>query len=81
MTTLPKKCLTVAIALFVVGLFDLLGGLNLSSMWGMAMPVSAVCFIAFIITFMLEKEAASYDQEELARQKAAQRVTVKKTRY
>jgi hypothetical protein len=74
MTKLPKICLTAAIATLVVGLFDLLSGLNLPSLWASAMPLSAVAFIAFIITYMMENEMAKYDQEEQARHNACQRI-------
>lgn len=67
MTKLPKICLTIALAGFVVGLFDAATSLNLPSIWCAAMPLSAVALIAFIITYMLEDEMALYDREELAK--------------
>lgn len=78
MTSIPKKCLTVAVATLVVGVFALLAGSHLSpvlaSFLYAALPLSAVFFCASFITLVMEKEMNEYDQAEAAKELAYQRI-------
>ena len=45
--------------------------------WTVAVPVGAVCFGLFLVTFLLQQEAARFDQEERARLELAERYVVR----
>jgi len=59
MTTLPKTFLTASIVSFVIGLTGPGGDLA----WGLLRPMSAVLFILFLVTNLLAKEVAKFDEE------------------
>jgi hypothetical protein len=40
------------------------GGFNLNPAWTVALPVGAICYGLFLISFMLEKEVAKFDEDE-----------------
>jgi len=64
MTTLSKTLLAASITGFVTGSVIDFGGLNLNPAWTVSLPVGAVTFGLFLISFMLEKEMAKFDEEE-----------------
>jgi hypothetical protein len=64
MTTISKTLLAVSVAgLGVGGILDF-GGFNLNPSWAVALPFGAICYGLFLISFMLEKEAAKFDADE-----------------
>ena len=60
MSTAPKIFLTLSVTTFVLGFAPYFTDLG----WGILRPVSAVSFIIFVITNMLAKEMALYDEEQ-----------------
>jgi hypothetical protein len=64
MTILSKTLLTVLVAAFVAGSIIDFGGFNLNPAWTVALPFGAVFFGLFLISFMLEKEVAKFDEDE-----------------
>lgn len=64
MTALSKTLLSVSVAGFVAGSIIDFGGLNLNPAWMVALPLGAVFFGLSLISFMLEKEMAKFDEEE-----------------
>jgi hypothetical protein len=62
-----KILLTLSLIAFVLGFTDIL--------WGFGRPVGAICFGLFLISKMLEKEAALYDQEQALRLAEATRAS------
>jgi hypothetical protein len=75
MTTLPKTLLAVSVTGIATGSIINFGGLNLNSSWRVALPLGAVCFGLFLISFMLEKEIAGFDEEEARKWQWPQRNT------
>jgi hypothetical protein len=63
MTTLPKILLTASVTGFTAGSIIDFGGFNLNPAWTMVLPLGAVFFGLFLISFMLEKEMAKFDRE------------------
>jgi hypothetical protein len=57
MTTTTKTLLAVSIAGFAVGAFT-------NVLWGIGTPIGAVCFGLFVISKLLEKEVAKFDEEQ-----------------
>src|ERR1700691_5599088 len=64
MTTLTKTLLAISMMGFVGGSIIDFGGLNLNPAWTVALPFGAVFFGLSLISFMLEKEMAKFDEEE-----------------
>ena len=64
MTTLTKNLLAISAAGFAVGSVIDFGGFKLNPAWMVALPLGAVFFGLFLISFMLEKEMAGFDEEE-----------------
>jgi len=60
---------------FVAGGIIDFGGFNLNPSWTVALPLGAVFFGLFLISFMLEKEMAGFDEEEAIKLKLAERNT------
>jgi hypothetical protein len=66
MTTKTKILLTISLSFFAISTTGLL--------WGIALPVGAILFGLFMISKVLEKEAALYDEEQLCRIQRAEQV-------
>jgi hypothetical protein len=59
MRTKTKILLAISLSAFALGFTNIL--------WGFGTPVGAICFGLFMISKMLEKETALYDQEQSLR--------------
>jgi hypothetical protein len=64
MTTLSKTLLAVTITGLVGGSVIDFGGFNFNPSWDVALPFGAIFYGLFLISFMLEKEAARFDADE-----------------
>ena len=64
MTTLSRALLVVSVTGFVAGIIIDFGGLNLNPAWEVALPIGAVFFGLSLISVMLEKEVAKFDEDE-----------------
>ena len=64
MTTLSKTLLAVSAAGFAAGSLIDFGGFSVNPSLTVALPVGAVFFGLFLISFMLEKEMAKFGEEE-----------------
>jgi len=64
MTTLSITLLAVTITGLVAGSIVDFGGFNLNPVWTAALPFGAVFYGLFLISFMLEKEVARFDEDE-----------------
>ena len=62
MTKLPKFFLTVSVTAFAVG-FATISSNNMAPAWAVAMPIGAIFLGWFLIAFMLQNEAAQFDEE------------------
>jgi hypothetical protein len=63
MTTLSKSLLAVCVTGTAAGIIIDSTGFNLNPAWTVALPFGAVFYGLFLISFMLEKEAAKFDAE------------------
>ena len=63
MTTLSKTLLGVTVTGLVAGSIIDLGGINLNPAWALALPFGAIAYGLFLISFMLEKEVAKFDED------------------
>ena len=77
MTRIPKALLAVSLTAFAVGSVVTFGSSEIPVGWTVAMPVGAIFFGLFLLTFMLQKEVASFDEEERARLGLAERYAVR----
>ena len=77
MTRIPKALLAVSLTAFAVGSVVTFGSPDIPVGWTVAMPVGAIFFGLFLLTFMLQKEVASFDEEERARLELAERRTAR----
>jgi len=73
MTTLSKTLLALSVTGFVAGSVIDFGGFNLNPSWTVALPLGAVSFGLFLISFMLEKEMTGFDEEEAKKWQLPQR--------
>ena len=73
MTKIPKTFLAISLAAFSLGLVVTFGNFELSSYWTVALPFGAVCFALFQITFIMQNEAAKFDEDECVRRQHARR--------
>ena len=73
MTRIPKALLAVSLTAFAVGSVVTFGSSEIPVGWTVAMPVGAIFFGLFLVTFMLQKEVASFDEEERVRLELAER--------
>jgi hypothetical protein len=73
MTTLPKICLAVSSAEFVAGSIIDFGEFSVIPEAAAVLPLGAVFFGLFLISFMLEKEMVKFDAEEAERFELARR--------
>jgi hypothetical protein len=64
MTTTSKTLLAFSLTGLVLGSTTDFGGFNLNPSWGVVLPFGAVFYGLFLISFMLEKEAANFDADE-----------------
>jgi hypothetical protein len=64
MTTLSKTLLAVCVTGLVAGSVVDFDGLNLNPSWEVALPFGAIFYGLFLISFMLEKEVAKFDEDE-----------------
>lgn len=67
MTRIPKVLLAVSLTMFVFGGVVTFGTDAFPLAWTVAMPLGAVCLGLFLLTFLLQKEVALFDEEERAR--------------
>jgi hypothetical protein len=77
MTRIPKVLLAVSLTAFAVGSVVTLGNPEIPVGWTVAMPVGAVCFGLFLVTFLLQQEVARFDEQESARLEVAERCAAK----
>jgi hypothetical protein len=63
MTTLTKTCLAVSTAGLAAGSIIDFGGFKVISALTVVLPLGAVFFGMFLISFMMEKEMAKFDEE------------------
>ena len=77
MTRIPKALLAVSLAAFAVASVVTFGSSEIPVGWTVAMPAGAIFFGLFLLTFMLQKEVASFDEEERARLGLAERYAVR----
>ena len=73
MTRIPKALLAVSLTAFAVGSVVTFGSSEIPVGWTVAMPVGAIFFGLFLLTFMLQKEVARFDEEERTRLELAER--------
>ena len=73
MTRIPKVLLAVSLTAFAVGSVAAFGNPEIPVGWAVAMPVGAVGFGLFLVTFLLQQEVARFDEEERARLELADR--------
>ncbi len=64
MTTISKTLLAVTVTGLVAGGILNFGGFNLNLAWAAVLPLGAIGYGIFLISFMLEKEAAKFDADE-----------------
>jgi hypothetical protein len=64
MTTLSKTLLAVTVTGLVAGSLINFGGFNPNPAWEVMLPFGAVFYGLFLISFMLEKEVATFDSDE-----------------
>ena len=64
MTTLSKTLLAVSVTGLATGSIIDFGGFNLNPAWTVALPFGAIAYGLFLISFMLEKEVAAFDEDE-----------------
>jgi hypothetical protein len=64
MTTMSKTLLSVTVTGLVAGSIIDFGRLNLNPSWEVVLPFGAIAYGLFMISFMLEKEAAGFDEDE-----------------
>ena len=67
MTRIPKVLLAVSLIAFALGSVAAFGDPGIPVGWTVAMPLGAVCLGLFLVTFLLQKEVALFDEEERAR--------------
>jgi len=65
--------LTVSCAAFAAGSVAAFGNPEIPVGWTVLIPLGAVCFGLFLVTFLLQKEVASFDEEERVRLALADR--------
>jgi len=75
MTKLPKICLVVSAVTFVIGSAMWFGCISVAPAWTVVMPISAIMFGLFLITFVLEKEMTGFDADEAKKTKWIERNT------
>jgi len=63
MTTATKTFLGISAAGFIVGAIVDFGGFTVNPMWTVALPVGAIFLGVFLISLIMEKEVARYDDE------------------
>ena len=67
MTRIPKVLLAVSLTAFAAGSVVVFGIPEIPAGWTVAMPLGAVSFGLFLVTLMLQREVALFDEEERAR--------------
>ena len=64
MTTISKTLLVFSVTGLAAGSVIDFSGINLNPAWTVALPVGAIAYGLFLISFMLEKEVAKFDADE-----------------
>jgi hypothetical protein len=64
MTTLSKTLLAFSVIGLVAGSIIDFCGFDLNPAWTVALPVGAIAYGLFLISFMLEKEVAKFEADE-----------------
>lgn len=67
MTTMSKTLLSLTVTGLVAGGVIDFGRLNLNPSWEVVLPFVAIAYGLFMISFMLEKEVAKFDEDESKR--------------
>jgi len=67
MTTATKTFLGISVAGFITGAIVDFGGFAVNPMWTVALPVGAIFLGVFLISWIMEKEVAKYDEEQAKR--------------
>ena len=65
--------LAVSLTAFAIGIVAAFGNPEIPVGWTVAMPLGAVSFGLFLVTFLLQQEVARFDEEERARLELAAR--------
>jgi len=74
---LPAKVLLIiSVTALVVGIFVTLSRVDLAPAWTVALPLGVSCFGLFLITLLLQKEVAKFDEEERIKIELANRSSV-----
>ena len=73
MTRIPKVLLAVSLAAFAIGSVAAFGNPEIPAGWSVMIPLGAVCFGLFLVTFLLQTEVARFDEEERSRLALADR--------
>ena len=63
MRKLPKFFLTVSLTAFAVGAVVCFTNINVHPSWMVALPAGAIFFGMFLNAYMLQEEAARFDEE------------------
>jgi len=64
MTILSKTLLAISVTGIVAGSIIDFGRFNFNPAWTVALPFGAIAYGLFLISFMLEKEVAKFDEDE-----------------
>ena len=64
MTTLSKTLLVVSVTGVLSGSIVNFGGFKMNPAWTVLLPFGAVAYGLFLISYMLESEAAKFDEDE-----------------
>ena len=71
MRKVPKAFLAVSLTAFAIGIVATFGNPEIPVGWTVAMPLGAVGFGLFLVTFLLQQEVARFDEGERARLEVA----------
>ena len=77
MTKIPKVLLAVSLIALAVGSVAAFGNPEIPVGWTVALPLGAVGFGLFLVTLLLQREVARFDEEECARLTLAERQSVR----
>ena len=73
MAKLPKFLLTISLTAFAAGIFTCFSSVNWHPAWFVALPTGAIFFGLFLIAYVLQHEAARFDEEADAQRELAAR--------
>jgi hypothetical protein len=64
MTTLSKTILATSVTGLVAGAVIDYSGFRVTAAWVVVLPLGAIFYGMFLISFMMEKEVAKFDEDE-----------------